>query len=88
MAVATPESVVLVDNSNLFIEGQKASAWRKGQRAAADDKQPSDISWRIDFAGLLKGLADKRITQKKDRREGNTLDHVASPFSNRRTMSS
>jgi uncharacterized LabA/DUF88 family protein len=54
------ECVILVDNSNLFIEGQKASAWRKGQRAVAGEKQPNDISWRIDFAGLLKELADKR----------------------------
>src|SRR5262245_33578094 len=61
MSRATPECVILVDNSNVFIEGQKASACHKGHRATGvGEKQPSDVSWRIDFAGLLKELADNR----------------------------
>jgi uncharacterized LabA/DUF88 family protein len=61
-----PECVILVDNSNLFIEGQKVSAWRKGQRGTGvpGDRQPADISWRIDFANLLTKLADgKKIRE-------------------------
>ncbi len=57
----TPKCVILVDNSNVFIEGQKASAKAKGIVPATDaDKQLSDISWRIDFAGLLGELAEGR----------------------------
>jgi uncharacterized LabA/DUF88 family protein len=55
------ECVILVDNSNLFIEGQKASAVRKGiTPASLGDRQPSDISWRIDFGRLLQQLANGR----------------------------
>ena len=53
--------VVLVDNSNVFIEGQKFSARRKGlQRAQTDKKAPQDPSWRIDFGLLLEYMADGR----------------------------
>ena len=53
--------VILVDNSNVFIEGAKHSAWLKGVKpATAMDKTPFDISWRIDFAGLLTELAEGR----------------------------
>ena len=55
------ECVILVDNSNLFIEGQKVSAQRKGVHpAAGETKQPGDPSWRINFAELLKLLANGR----------------------------
>jgi uncharacterized LabA/DUF88 family protein len=55
------DCVILVDNSNLFIEGQKASALRKGHLPAnPGDRQPSDISWRIDFGRLLQQLANGR----------------------------
>jgi uncharacterized LabA/DUF88 family protein len=55
------ECVILVDNSNLFIEGQKASAVRKGVTPTfLGDRQPSDISWRIDFGRLLQQLANGR----------------------------
>jgi hypothetical protein len=53
------ECVILLDNSNLFIGGQKTSAVRKGIRpASGETQQPSDPSWRINFAQLLKVLAD------------------------------
>jgi hypothetical protein len=62
---ATTECVILVDNSNLFIEGQKVSAWQKGQRETGpNDRQPNDVSWRIDFANLLKELADGRTIRE------------------------
>src|SRR5262245_1586667 len=55
------ECVILVDNSNLFIGGQKASAARKGIGPVnPGEQQPSDLSWRIDFARLLQQLADDR----------------------------
>jgi hypothetical protein len=55
------DCVILVDNSNVFIEGQKVSALRKGQRPASPgDRQPSDVSWRIDFDRLLQQLANGR----------------------------
>ena len=50
-----PEKCVLVvDNSNIFIEGQKFSAKSKGQYGA------NDPSWRIDFGRLLQQLARGR----------------------------
>ena len=49
-----------MDNSNVFIEGQKASARQKGVRADPDEKDPADPSWRINFAGLLTELAEGR----------------------------
>ena len=59
------DCVILVDNSNIFIEGQKCSAKRKGMfPAVAGDKQPTDISWRIDFDHLLTQLADGRTIRK------------------------
>jgi uncharacterized LabA/DUF88 family protein len=47
------ECVVLVDNSNIYIEGKKCSGKRKGM--AGDDN-----SWRIDFGRLLSQLAAGR----------------------------
>ena len=46
--------VIVVDNSNIFIEGQKFSARCKGH----DGDQ--DPSWRIDFGKLLEQLAAGR----------------------------
>lgn len=57
--------VILVDNSNIFIEGQKCSAVRRGVRPATGDlRSPQDPSWRIDFAKLLKFLANGREIYK------------------------
>lgn len=50
--------VIVVDNSNIFIEGQKYSATVKGQQNG--DRSICDPSWRIDFGGLLKRLAAGR----------------------------
>lgn len=59
------ECVILVDNSNVFIEGQKCSAVRKGQfPTTPGSKQPCDISWRLDFDKLLAVLADGRPIRK------------------------
>jgi uncharacterized LabA/DUF88 family protein len=55
------DCVILIDNSNLYIEGQKCSAKRKGMLPEkAGDKQPMDISWRIEFSRLLTQLANGR----------------------------
>lgn len=53
--------VILVDNSNVFIEGQKFSARKKGlQRGPSDRRDPQDPSWRIDFGSLLGFMAEGR----------------------------
>jgi len=53
--------VVIIDNSNIFIEGQKFSARQKGQvRAATADRDPQDPSWRIDFGLLINVVAKGR----------------------------
>jgi uncharacterized LabA/DUF88 family protein len=55
------ECVILVDNSNIYIEGKKFSAARKGVTALTPEgKAPHDPSWRIDFSKLLTALADGR----------------------------
>jgi hypothetical protein len=55
--------VILVDNSNVFIEGQKFSAHKKGvKRGLTDSRDPQDPSWRIDFGDLLDFMADGRDT--------------------------
>ncbi len=57
-------SLVLA-NSNVYIEGQKCSAIRKGLLPARPrDRQPQDPSWRVDFARLLTSLADGRVLRK------------------------
>jgi uncharacterized LabA/DUF88 family protein len=59
------DCVILVDNSNIFIEGQKCSAKRKGMLPTPiEKKQPSDVSWRVDFEKLLTVLADGRKIRK------------------------
>ena len=53
--------LILVDNSNVFIEGQKFSARRKGvQKLPTDTRSPQDPSWRLDFGLLLEYLAQGR----------------------------
>lgn len=51
--------VILVDNSNLFIEGMKFSAWDKGL-VGGHDIEPTDTTWRLDFETLLEYLAEGR----------------------------
>jgi uncharacterized LabA/DUF88 family protein len=58
---AMADCLILVDNSNIFIEGRKYAAQRKGVVATSpDERQPQDPSWRLDFTGLLGALADGR----------------------------
>lgn len=53
--------VILVDNSNVFIEGGKHSARRKGvTRRDPTEKDPCDPSWRINFGVLVSCLAKDR----------------------------
>ena len=53
--------VILVDNSNVFIEGQKYSAKIKGVTSLTPTgRLPRDPSWRINFGGLLWYLAAGR----------------------------
>lgn len=55
------ECLILVDNSNVFIEGKKFSARRKGMhRRPGDTRDPQDPSWRLDFGQLLSFLANGR----------------------------
>jgi uncharacterized LabA/DUF88 family protein len=56
-----PKCLILLDNSNVFIEGKKFSARRKGvQRQPTDQRDPMDPSWRLDFGALLAFFADGR----------------------------
>lgn len=60
-----PKCVVLVDNSNVFIEGKKFSARKKRIfRQSEADKEPQDPSWRLDFGRLLTSLADGRTIER------------------------
>lgn len=53
--------VVVVDNSNIFIEGQKFSAReKKVHKTQASDREPQDPSWRIDFGNLLYNVSGGR----------------------------
>ncbi len=57
--------VALVDNSNIFIEGQKYSARLKGMiNDPLTGKQACDPSWRVNFAALLSALAGTRRIHK------------------------
>jgi len=46
------ECLILIDNSNVFIEGQKFSAKKNALSCT------QDYSWRIDFGALLKKVAN------------------------------
>lgn len=52
------ECVIIVDNSNVWIEGKKFSAKKKGIKSG------DDPSWRIDFGKLLSIVAEKRKIRK------------------------
>jgi uncharacterized LabA/DUF88 family protein len=54
------DCVILVDNSNVYMEGQKCSAERKGFATTPEQRRPQDPSWRIDFSKLLARLAEGR----------------------------
>ena len=57
--------VILVDNSNVFIEGGKNSARLKGvTKASPPDKDPMDPSWRVDFGALIKEVSECMKVEK------------------------
>jgi len=57
--------VILVDNSNVFIEGQKFSAKQKGMtNKDAHGRDLCDPSWRIDFGKLLIEVSDGKEIMK------------------------
>jgi hypothetical protein len=57
--------VVMIDNSNVYIEGRKCSARSQGMvKQPGDEREPSDPLWRIDFGGFLTFLADGRTIQE------------------------
>jgi len=57
--------VILVDNSNVFIEGQKHSARKKGiLKTTPDEKDPCDPSWRVDFGSLISQVAEGKPVLK------------------------
>jgi uncharacterized LabA/DUF88 family protein len=51
------ECLILVDNSNVWIEGMKFSARRQGL-PRVDDREAQDWDWRIDFGSLLGNVAN------------------------------
>lgn len=57
------ECVIIVDNSNIWIEGMKYSASIKGL-ISADGKEPCDYKWRIDFGNLLNKVAEGKTIRK------------------------
>ncbi|WP_165358996.1 NYN domain-containing protein [Spirosoma sordidisoli] len=51
--------LIIVDNSNVWIEGQKYSAKAKGVlKTNPNDRDICDPSWRIDFGELLKQVSE------------------------------
>ena len=53
--------VIIIDNSNVWIEGQKFSAKRKGHtKSNIEDKDICDPSWRIDFGNLLSEISESK----------------------------
>lgn len=57
------ECVIIVDNSNIWIEGMKYSADRQGI-VSLDGKEPCDFKWRIDFGKLLNKAAEGKSIRK------------------------
>jgi uncharacterized LabA/DUF88 family protein len=57
--------IVVVDNSNVFIEGQKFSAKMKGiSKRNPHDRDPNDPSWRVDFGKLLFAVSLGRVVEQ------------------------
>ncbi len=57
------ECVIIVDNSNIWIEGMKYSASLKGL-TSVDGKEPCDFKWRIDFGNLLNKVSEGKTIRK------------------------
>jgi hypothetical protein len=65
MPTSSPKVIVLVDNSNVFIEGQKFSAKdRRIYKTPAEPRDPQDPSWRVDFGKLLLAVSEGRLVEK------------------------
>ena len=58
------DCVIIVDNSNIWIEGMKYSAKIKGMPSDLDGKDPCDYKWRIDFGKLLEFVAEGKNIRK------------------------
>jgi len=58
------DCVIIVDNSNIWIEGIKCSAKIKGMSDLPDGKKACDYGWRIDFGKLLNLVSDGRNIRK------------------------
>jgi hypothetical protein len=53
------DCLIIVDNSNVWIEGQKLAAKKKGViKENSEDKDICDPSWRIDFGKLLSEVSE------------------------------
>lgn len=51
--------LIIVDNSNVFIEGAKFAAKKKGVgKSDLDTRDPQDPSWRVSFDKLLSEVAE------------------------------
>ncbi len=53
---SAPHAFIYLDNSNVFIEGKRYSAYKKGKASSMREAINDDIfdnSWRIDFGKLL-----------------------------------
>lgn len=57
------EVVVIVGNSNVFIEEQEFSAKEKGCESPSGQREAQDPSWRIGFGKLLWEVASKRVVE-------------------------
>lgn len=58
------DCVIIVDNSNIWIEGMKLSAKLKHMPEPLDGKEACDYSWRIDFGKLLNVVAEGLTIRK------------------------
>ena len=57
------ECVVIVDNSNIWIEGMKYSAMIQGKNST-NGKEPCDYEWRVDFGKLLNEVSQRMTIRK------------------------
>lgn len=58
------DCIIIVDNSNIWIEGMKYSAKLKGMPNTPDGKDACDFSWRIDFGKLLNVVSEGKNIRK------------------------
>jgi len=57
------DCVIIIDNSNIWIEGKKFSAKVKGAKKTGN-KAPDDPSWRVDFGRLINVVADGKAIKE------------------------